>query len=204
MVSDRDGDECTHANCSLAFSYFTPTIVQSLEYSIVQTQLHSVPPFAAAFALCLITAYISDNVQLRYPFIILGYMILIAGLAILMRVHGRANFSAEYAGICLVSMGAFCAGASIVCWYLMNLQGHVQRSIGSAWMISFGNTGGIIAAFAFLKKDAPIYHSGYSAIMSTTVAGVIAFMIYGGLVFTERRQAAQASVAGKVVEVPSL
>ena len=121
-----------------------------------------------------------------------------------MSVHGREHFSLEYAGICLVSMGAFCAGASIVCWYLMNLQGHIQRSIGSGWMISFGNTGGIIAAFAFLKKDAPFYHSGYSAIMSTTVVGVLAFMIYGGLVLRDRWQAARVSVDDKDVEVPSL
>jgi hypothetical protein len=112
---------------------------------VVQTQLHSVPPFATSFGLCLVTAYISDKIQLRYPFVILGYAILITGLAILRTVHGKAHFSAEYAGVCLVSMGTFCAGASIVCWYVMNLQGHVQRSIGSAWMIGFGNTGGIIS-----------------------------------------------------------
>ena len=155
---------------------------------MVQTQLHSVPPFATSFDLCLVTAYISDKIQLRYPFVILGYAILITGLAILRTVHGKAHFSAEYAGICLVSMGTLCAGASIVCWYVMNLQGHVQRSIGSAWMIGFGNTGGIIATFAFLKQDAPFYHAGYSAIISTTVVGVAAFLVYGGLVWKERRR----------------
>lgn len=203
-VSNGDIHKSAYAKCSLAFSYFTPTIVQSLGYSLLQTQMHSVPPFAASFALCLISAYISDKIQLRYPFIILGFSVLIAGLAILMSVHGREHFSAEYAGISLVSMGAFCAGASIVCWYLMNLKGHVQRSIGSAWLISFGNTGGIIAAFAFLKKDAPFYHTGYSAIMSTTAAGIIAFVIYGGLVVRERRQASRISVEGKAADMPSL
>jgi hypothetical protein len=170
----------------------------------VQTQLHSVPPFAAAFGLCLITAYTSDHVQLRCPFVLLGYAILITGLAILTTVHGKEYFSAEYAGVCLVSMGAFSAGASIVCWYLMNLHGHVQRSIGSAWMISFGNTGGIIATFAFLKRDAPFYHSGYSAILSTTAVGVIACLIYGVLAWRERRRVGPLSVEGKEVEAPSL
>lgn len=187
----------------IAFSYFTPTIVQSLGYSVVQAQLHSAPPFAAALGLCLITAYISDHVQLRYPFVILGYAILITGLAILNTVHGKEYFSAEYAGVCLVSMGAFCAGFSIICWYLMNLQG-VQRSIGSAWIISFGNTGGIIATFAFLKRDAPLYHSGYSVILSTTAVGVVAFLVYGGVVWRDRRQAALLSVEGKTIKAPSL
>lgn len=122
----------------------------------------------------------------------------------LLSVHGRENFSAEYAGICLVCMGAFSAGASISCWYVMNIQGHIQRSIGSAWVVGFGNTGGIIAAFAFLKKDAPFYYAGYSAIISTTAAGVIASLIYGGLVVRARRQSARLLADNKAVDVPSL
>lgn len=44
----------------------------------------------------------------------------------------------------------------------MNLGGHHRRSVGSAWQVAFGNIGGIIATFAFLKKDAPKYTPGYS------------------------------------------
>lgn len=172
-----------------AFSYFTPTIVKTLGYSTIQTQLHSVPPFAASLGLCLIAAYFSDAIQLRYPFVMFGYAVLITGLAILMTVHGKGHFSAEYAGVNLVCMGSFCAGASIVCWYLMNLHGHTQRSIGSAWMIGFGNTGGIVAVFAFLKKDAPKYHTGYSVLMAMAALGAVASLTYGGLVWRERKAA---------------
>jgi hypothetical protein len=44
----------------------------------------------------------------------------------------------------------------------MNLGGHHRRSVGSAFQVSFGNIGGIIAVYAFLKKDAPKYIPGYS------------------------------------------
>ena len=169
-----------------AFSYFTPTIVQALGYSVVQTQLHSVPPFAAAFALCLIMAYASDKLNSRLPFVIIGNFILIIGLALLITLHGPAHFSAEYAGICLVSMGAFAAGPSILCWYLMNLEGHTQRSIGSAWVIGFGNIGGIVATFAFLKQDAPVYHTGYSICMAMACVGFAAAVGYGLLIRLER------------------
>lgn len=37
-----------------AFAYFAPTIVKTLGYTTIQTQFHTVPPFAAAFALCLV------------------------------------------------------------------------------------------------------------------------------------------------------
>ncbi|KAI2780626.1 putative allantoate permease [Daldinia loculata] len=169
-----------------AFAYFTPTIVKTLGYSVVQTQLHSIPPFAAALGLCLVLTYLSDRTDSRLPYIMFPIAVLIAGLAILMTTH--SNFSVQYAGLCLVCMGAFSAGPVVICWYLMNLQGHKQRSIGSAWMISFGNTGGILAPFAFLPRDAPYYHPGYSACMAVAAVGVAANLCYALLILRERRR----------------
>ncbi|KAI9877633.1 MAG: hypothetical protein M1830_003248 [Pleopsidium flavum] len=162
-----------------SFAYFTPTIIKTYGYSTVQTQLRTVPPVAAALVLCLITAYLSDRSRLRTPFIAFGLSLAIAGLAILITVHHA--FSAKYAGICLISMGTFSAGAVIVCWYIMNLQGHTERSIGSAWMIGFGNAGGIVATFSFLAKDAPLYQTGYSICMGAMCVCAFAAFAYGVL-----------------------
>ena len=169
-----------------AFAYFTPTIVRTLGYSVVQTQLHSVPPFATALGMCLILAYLSDRTQSRFPYVQFSAAVLIVGLALLMTTHG--NFSAQYAGICLVCAGAYGAGPIIICWYLMNLQGHKERSIGSGWMISFGNTGGILAPFMFLPQNAPYFHPGYSTCMAVTVLGIVATACYAGLILRERRK----------------
>lgn len=169
-----------------AFAYFAPTIVKTLVYTTIQTQLHTVPPFAAAFALCLLMAYLSDRLRLRYPFVAFGTLLTITGLAILMTTHH--NFHAQYAGLCLVAMGAFSAGLIVVCWYVMNLEGHVERSIGTAWMISFGNTGGIVATFAFLARDAPRYRMGYSIVMAFTCVGAVASTLYAGAVVRENRK----------------
>lgn len=170
-----------------SYSYFAPTIVKTLGYSTVETQLHTVPPAAAALALCLLSAFLSDRLRLRFPFIILGFLLTIAGLAILLTVHG--GFHVRYLGICLVAMGCFSAGPIIICWYLMNMNGHLERSIGSAWMIGFGNTGGIVATFCFLAKDAPLYHTGYSICMGVTCVGALAVALYGGLVVLENNGA---------------
>jgi uncharacterized membrane protein YidH (DUF202 family) len=136
-----------------------------------------VPPVAAAFVLCLITAYLSDRTNLRLPFIAFGMALTISGLAILMTVHH--HLAVEYAGICLVAMGMFSSGAGIVCWYVMNLQGHAERAIGTAWMIGFGNCGGIIATFSFLAADAPDYRTGYSICMGAICICGVAVVLYG-------------------------
>ncbi|KAF6220929.1 hypothetical protein HO133_002609 [Letharia lupina] len=170
-----------------AYSYFAPTIVKTLGYSTVETQLHTVPPAAAALALCLLSAYLSDRLRLRFPFIFFGFLLTIVGLAILLTTHG--GFHLRYLGICFVAMGCFSAGPIIVCWYVMNLNGHMERSIGSAWMIGFGNTGGFVATFCFLAKDAPFYHVGYSICMGATCIGALAVVLYAGLVILENNAA---------------
>lgn len=169
-----------------AFAYFTPTIVKTLGYSTIQTQLYSVPPFAAALVLCLFLAYLSDRTDLRLPYVLVSNTVLISGLAIVMATQG--HFGAQYAGLCLVCAGAFCAAPSVICWCLMNLDGHKQRSIGSAWIISVGNTGGILAPFAFLPSDAPEYRPGYAICMAVAALGVVAAVWYALLVIRERRK----------------
>jgi MFS family permease len=152
---------------------------------VVNTQLHSVPPFAAAFGLCIILVWLSDRTNLRLPFVLFSGALIIIGLATLMTVH--TGFSVRYLGINLVCMGALSAGLGIVCWYLMNLRGHKERSIGSAFMISFGNTGGILAPFAFLTKYAPYYHTGYAICIGVTALGLTATFLYTLLILRRNR-----------------
>ncbi|PQE16702.1 Major facilitator superfamily domain general substrate transporter protein [Rutstroemia sp. NJR-2017a BBW] len=168
-----------------SFAYFTPTIIRTYGYSVVQTQLRTVPPFAAGLGLCLIAAYVSDRLQLRWPFVTFGLILAIIGLAILMTIHH--SFSAEYAGICLVAMGLFTAGITILCWFVMNLQGHVERAIGTAWMVGSGGCGGIIATFSFLATDAPFYHTGYSICIGAICIAAACSILYGVLAVYHNR-----------------
>lgn len=128
----------------------------------------------------MIVSYLSDKWKVRSPFIFFG-------LAILISVHGASHFSAEYGAICLIAMGSFGIGGIIVCWYIMNLRGHIERSIGSAWMICFGNCGGIVATFIFLKKDKPYYHSGYSICLAMAALCVASAAFYLTLIWRERK-----------------
>lgn len=184
-----------------SFAYFTPTIVKTLGYDTVQTQLHSVPPFAAALGMCLILAYLTDRTDIRLPYVLFSSIVMITGLALLMTQVGK--FSASYAGICLVCMGAYAAGPIVICWYLMNLQGHKERSIGSAWVISVGNCGGILAPFAFLSRDAPYYRPGYSANMAVTVVGIVSTICYA-LLILRRRHGSRNDGSGEKLHAPSL
>jgi predicted MFS family arabinose efflux permease len=169
-----------------AFAYFTPTILRTYGFSIVQTQLRTVPPMACALVVCLLTAYFSDRTRLRSPFIFSALILAIVGLVILVSV--RNSFPVQYLGICMVAMGNFAAGTILLCWYIMNLRGHAGRSIGSAWMIGFGNTGAIIATFSFLAKDSPRYHTGYSLCIGSLCICVGSCAVYAALAWRQNRR----------------
>ncbi|KAF2005013.1 MFS general substrate transporter [Amniculicola lignicola CBS 123094] len=159
------------------YAYFSPGIIQSFGlYSPIQTQLHSVPPWAAAFGFAMLIAWFSDRLKHRFLFAIFPICICITGFAILLSVHNRPKI--QYPALFLVAMGAYTAMPVIVCWFNMNLGGHHRRSVGSAWQVGFGNIGGIIAVFAFLKKDAPKYITGYAICIGFVCLSATSCMIY--------------------------
>ena len=178
------------------YAYFSPGIIRSYGYSPIQTQLHSVPPWAAAFGFAMVVAYASDKIRHRFAFTIFTIFVCIAGFIILLSVHD--NRSVQYGALFLVTSGAFSAMPIIVCWFNMSKQsqhfcqhsmyfvllthidlgGHHRRSVGSAWQVAFGNIGGIIATFAFLQKDAPKYVTGYSISLAFVCLSGISCVIY--------------------------
>jgi sugar phosphate permease len=158
------------------YAYFSPTIIQGYGYSPIQTQLHSVPPWAAAFGFSMIVAYFSDKLKHRFLFTILPICVCISGFAILLAVHN--NRQVQYAALFLVACGAYSAMPVIVCWFNMNLGGHHRRAVGTAWQVGFGNIGGIIAVFAFLKKDGPKYIPGYSISIAFVCLSALSCMTY--------------------------
>lgn len=75
----------------------------------------------------------------------------------------------------------------IICWFQQNLGGHHRRAIGSAWQIGFGNIGGIIATYVFLKQDAPRYTRGYSVCLAFSCLSAVACVGYAGACWRQNR-----------------
>lgn len=168
-----------------SYAYFAPGIIKGYGYGPIETQLYSVPPWAASFGFSMLIAFASDKTRHRFGFALFALAITIAGFAILISVHN--NTQVQYAALFLVAMGAYTAMPIIVCWFNMNLGGHHRRSVGSAWQVGFGNIGGIIASFSFLKDDAPKYIPGYSICISFTCLSVVACCIYAAACHFQNR-----------------
>ncbi|KAI9930104.1 hypothetical protein ASPWEDRAFT_35371 [Aspergillus wentii DTO 134E9] len=143
------------------YAFFAPTILKTYGYSAIQTQLYSIPPWAAAFGFSMLIAFLSDRFRHRFLFALFPMLIAMAGYGMLLNITDPAKHHIQYGALFLVTCGCYSAMPVLVCWFAMNLGGHRRRSVGTAWQIGFGNIGGIISTYAFLKKDSPLYRNGY-------------------------------------------
>ncbi|KAI0807684.1 MFS general substrate transporter [Fomes fomentarius] len=158
------------------YAYFAPTIIQTLGYSPIRTQLLSAPPWACSFVLAMLTATLSDRLRRRFVFIIVSLTVALAGFTILLVVHDRTHL--QYGALYLASAGYVTAMPIVLCWPNMNLTGHHRRAVGVAFQLGFASNGAIIAAFAFLAKDAPNYIPGYSVAIAFILVALISSTIY--------------------------
>ncbi|KAF2870651.1 major facilitator superfamily domain-containing protein [Massariosphaeria phaeospora] len=169
-----------------SLAYFIPTIVASHGYSPIQSQVHSIPPWAAALGFSMVLAYTSDKTRQRFPYIVFSFLMALAGAITLFRLHH--NRYAQYGALCLYTMGVFGAVPIVICWYVMNLEGHRNRAIGTAWQVAFGNTAGIISTFAFPVKDRPTYQLGYSLGIAFLCLSLVANAAYFALCMMDNRK----------------
>ncbi|KAL2013562.1 hypothetical protein VTN00DRAFT_1087 [Thermoascus crustaceus] len=171
------------------YAYFAPTIIKSYGYGNITTQLYSIPPWAAAFGFSMMIAYLSDKLRHRFAFTLIPICVAIAGFAILLNVHGVERRSVQYGALFLVTSGSYSAMPVIVCWFAMNLGGHIRRSVGTAWQVGFGNIGGIIATYSFLQKDAKVYYRpGYIICISFICFSAASCIAYLVAVWLENRR----------------
>ncbi|KAH6627638.1 major facilitator superfamily domain-containing protein [Chaetomium tenue] len=169
-----------------SYAYFAPTIIQSYKYDPITTQLRSVPPWVVSFGFSMVVAVFSDWAKHRFLFIIGAICIAISGFAILLTVHD--NLQVQYAALFLTCMGTYSAMPVIVCWFNMNLAGHHRRAIGSAWQIGFGNIGGIISTYSFVKEDGPLFTKGYAICVSFICLSVVSCILYAAAITWENKK----------------
>lgn len=65
-----------------SYAFFSPAILQTYNYNPIETQLHSVPPWVAAFGFGMLVAFASDFARHRFLFAIGPICIAVCVLAV--------------------------------------------------------------------------------------------------------------------------
>ncbi|KAM0457996.1 hypothetical protein ACHAPV_001363 [Trichoderma viride] len=155
-------------------SLFLPSIIKSLHYTSSTAQLMTVPIYVVAAILAVITAWFSDKVGKRSPFIIgfLFMMILGYGMCI-----GSSNPKVVYGGIFLVACAIYPSFPGNITWLCNNLSGSYKRSAGMAIQIGVGNLGGAMASNFYRQVDSPRYILGHGLELGFISIGIVTSVI---------------------------
>ncbi|KZT42392.1 MFS general substrate transporter [Sistotremastrum suecicum HHB10207 ss-3] len=133
-------------------AFFAPSIVSALGQSANRSQLLTVPPYACAFVVSLIFAYLSDKYRQRGLVLITVSMIAIAGYGLFLGSAGKHN---DYGALFLQVVGAYTSAPTVSAWQANNFQPHYKRATAIAWAFILTNSGGILSTWIF--NDPPRY-----------------------------------------------
>jgi hypothetical protein len=128
-------------------SIFLPTILRDLGWTSTKAQLYSVPPYVAACIVAIAIAYVSDKTRRRGIFLAVATIFPIVGFSLL---RWNTNPSIRYMAIYLITAGAFPGGPGFMSWGINNSAGPATRAVATAYIVSLGTGGGVLATYFFL------------------------------------------------------
>ncbi|KAJ4019366.1 hypothetical protein NW766_003082 [Fusarium irregulare] len=180
-------------------AFFLPTIVRTIypERSTISQQLFTVPPYVVgAFFTVLIPAF-SYKMDRRQIFIILCAPLVMVGYAIFL---GTTNGQARYGATFLVASSAFALAPLTNSHISANVLSDTARSAAIGTNVMFGNVGGLISTWSFVKSDGPNYPigNGLNLATSSTIL-VLGSLTYLWIKRDNRKRAnrsAEAELAG--------
>jgi MFS family permease len=152
-----------------------PTILNDLGWTNTKAQLYSVPPYVCACLVAVGVAWLSDKTRQRGIYLAAFMLLSISGFAILR--WGR-DPNLRYGGVFLVTLGAFPGGPGFLSWGVNNCAGPALRAVSTAYIVTLGTAGGIVATWTYVAKDAPRYETGHTLNLAGQT-GVLILSLFG-------------------------
>lgn len=140
-------------------AFFAPTIIRTIypTYSVVRQQLMTVPPYIVGAIFVIASALLAWKTDRRNVIITYSAVPCIAGYIMFL---ASENAKVRYGAIFVIVTGAFNGGALCNAQVSANVVSDTARSSAIGTNVMFGNTGGLIATWAFLPFDGPNFPIG--------------------------------------------
>ncbi|KAL8791672.1 MAG: hypothetical protein Q9195_005755 [Heterodermia aff. obscurata] len=174
------------------FSYaiFLPTIIKAINpsWSSLYVQALTVPCFAWSTIVYFLAAFVSDAIQHRAVFGILGALVSIAGHVMLIAGRGVA---VPYLGCFFIATGLFIVSGIALVWLPTNLPRYGKRSTAVGMQLMLGNSAGIAAPYLYPTADSPRYTMGHAVTLGLLVISALAnALLWWAMASTNRRRRA--------------
>jgi len=155
---------------SYSLSYFLPTILRSMGFSVANSQILVAPPYVWALIPALTSAYFSDKTCVRTPFIAFSSVMTIVGTCL---YSYSTTPAARYAGVFLAVGGCNTTVPLVIGYSQINIRAQTKRAYTSALVVGCGGIGGIAAALTFTQKQAPKYSLGVEITLAFNVLCIV-------------------------------
>ncbi|KXN92713.1 hypothetical protein AN958_06991, partial [Leucoagaricus sp. SymC.cos] len=133
---------------------FLPTIVNSLGFSPIRSQLLSVGPFAAAFLVTLFASWASDRYKSRTIPLACSSTLAAIGYIVYLATDHKLTL---YGSLFLTASGVYSIPPPLTAWASNNSEPHYRRATAIALSAVFTNCGGILSTWLFPASTAPKY-----------------------------------------------
>lgn len=163
------------ATVGMSFTYFFPSIVQTLGYPRVPTLLMTAPPYFAAFLFSLLNSWHSARSGERGWHIIGAMLMGALGQILGMTI---TNIGGRYFAMFLAACGAFSAFQIILSWVNSTIaRPKAKRAVAVALATAVANCTNISTAYVYPSSDAPMYRTGGSVLCAVLVVGSLASLL---------------------------
>ncbi|KAK0243694.1 major facilitator superfamily domain-containing protein [Armillaria nabsnona] len=136
----------------------------SLGYTAARSQLMSVPPFAAAFALSMTTAYMCDRYHVRGLVCVTTSITALIGFIIFLT---SSSAHTRYGSLFLSIPGVYTSAPTLSTWNSTNSAPHVRRATAIAIGFMMTSAGGILSTWLIGSlSTAPKYVLGTRVMMA--------------------------------------
>ncbi|CCH41671.1 putative transporter [Wickerhamomyces ciferrii] len=158
------------------FSTFLPQIVKAMGYSILKTQLLTIPIYVVGSISFIIIASASDYFKKRLPFLLCAACFPIIGYIILLASSGNA---AKMGGVFILTVGAFAGPGLNLSWLNNNTAGDLKRATSVGIQLSIGNISGVVIGQIYRSNDSPKYTLGHGFSLGCIIVAVFFYCAQG-------------------------
>ncbi|KAL0061215.1 hypothetical protein AAF712_011974 [Marasmius tenuissimus] len=143
----------------------------SLGYTAARAQLMSVPPFAVAFVVSMICAFVSDKYQCRGYVIMFSSVLATIGFAMFL---GSKSPKVRYGSLFFSVSGTYAGAPSLSAWQSNNASPQTRRATAIAFGFIMTNSGGILATWLLGSlSPAPEYTSATITLLVFSIGMVV-------------------------------
>jgi len=179
-----------------AMAFFLPIILKGMGYTTGMSMILSAIPAIPSVIVCVGLAWWADRCRVRAPFIALGTLMVIAGLA--MTAYSTSH-AVRYFGVFLCAAGQLSNVPALLAYQANNIRMDSKRSVGSALQIGFGAVGGVFSSTVFRQKDAPDYRNGFWAAIGCQLL-TLALLAFMTVYFKKKNRQHKEGTLDKLLE----